>query len=90
MDEWHSRDADVLAWMRTAAWSHAIPVIANCKASSQPAVPQNETTKIRTARWPPAYVFATASLDRKSVETASDLAYEPRHAEPTRIIDPTD
>lgn len=60
------------------------------KQVSQPVVPQNETIKIRTARWLPAYVLATASLDRKSVETASDLAYEPRHAEPTRVIDPTD
>lgn len=60
------------------------------KLQSKFPVPQNETTKIRTARWPPAYVLATASLDRKSVETASDLAYEPRHAEPTPIIDPTD
>lgn len=55
-----------------------------------PVVPQNETIKIRTARWLPVYVLATASLDRKSVETVSDLAYEPRHAEPTRVIDPTD
>lgn len=60
------------------------------KQIPQPVVPQNETIKIRTARWLPAYVLATASLDRKSVETASDPAYEPRHAEPTRVIDPTD
>lgn len=90
MDEWHSRDAEVLAWMRTAAWSHAIPVIANCKASSPTGRASERDHQDPTARWLPAYVLATASLDRKSVETASDLAYDPRHAEPTRVIDPTD
>lgn len=67
MDEWYSREADVLTWMRRPRDRTVIPVSQTAKQVPQPVVPQNETIKIRTARWLPAYVLATASLDRNSV-----------------------
>lgn len=67
MDEWHSREADVLTWMRRPRDRTPSRSSQTAKQVPQPVVPQNETIKIRTGRWLPAYVPATASLDRNSV-----------------------